>query len=102
MIGLEAVADGVIIPLQAQPKARKNGIVGQHAGCLKVAVTAAPEKGKANKAIIKVLAEALGVKKSQLNIVAGETSPRKKCHVSGISLDELHQRIAACVKSDGE
>jgi hypothetical protein len=95
MIELEAVVDGVILPLLAQPKARRNGVVGHHAGCLKVSVTAAPEKGKANKAIVKVLAEALGVRKSQLSIVAGETSPRKKCHVSGISLDELHQRIAA-------
>ncbi|MBT4866111.1 MAG: YggU family protein [Planctomycetaceae bacterium] len=102
MIELEAVADGVILPLQAQPKARKNGIIGLHAGRLKVAVTAAPENGKANKAIIKVLADALGVRKSQLSIVAGETSPRKKCHVSGISLDELHRRIAACVESGGE
>jgi uncharacterized protein (TIGR00251 family) len=64
MIELEAVSNGVVIPLQAQPKARKNGVIGVHAGCLKVAVTAAPERGKANKAIIKILAEALGVRKS--------------------------------------
>jgi uncharacterized protein (TIGR00251 family) len=102
MIELEPVTDGVILPLQAQPKARKNGVIGLHAGCLKVAVTAAPEKGKANKAIIKVLAEALGVRKSQLSIVAGETSPRKKCRVSEISLDDLRQRIAACVNSNKE
>lgn len=98
MIPLEANDDNVIIPLQAQPKARKNGINGIHDGCLKVAVTEAPEKGKANKAIIKVLAAALGLKKSQLTIIAGETSSRKKLRVAGISIDNLRQRIAAAVE----
>jgi len=46
-------------------------------------VTAAPEKGKANAAVIEVLAEALGLPKSALRIVSGETSPLKTVEIDG-------------------
>jgi len=46
-------------------------------------VTAAPEKGKVNAAVIEVLAEALGLPKSALRIVSGETSPLKTVEIDG-------------------
>ena len=54
---LESTGEGVRLPVQALPKARKNEIGPIHAGRLRIAVTAAPEKGKANSAIIKLLAK---------------------------------------------
>jgi uncharacterized protein YggU (UPF0235/DUF167 family) len=48
-----------------------------------VQVTAAPEKGKANTAVVEVLAEALDLPKSALRIVSGETSPLKTVEVDG-------------------
>jgi uncharacterized protein len=99
MIDFEPASDGgLILPLLAQPKARQNAVTGEHDGRLKVAVTEAPEKGKANKAIVKVLAAALGLKKSQLEIVAGEASQRKKCRVMGIAPDDLRRRLAAALE----
>lgn len=95
MVELEQCAGGVILPVHAQPGARKNGIVGTHAGRLKVAVTQAPEKGKANQALIKVLAEAFGAKRSQIALVSGETSNQKKFLIAGVTLPELNKRIAA-------
>ena len=56
-------------------------------------MTQAPEKGKANKAIVAVLAEALSVRKSQLELVAGETSPQKRFLVRGLTKTELAGRI---------
>jgi uncharacterized protein (TIGR00251 family) len=95
VIDLQATAHGVVLPVQAQPGARQNAITGEHAGRLRVAVTQAPEKGKANKALIEVLAAALDLKKSQIALVTGETSSQKKFLVSGIALEELASRIAA-------
>jgi uncharacterized protein (TIGR00251 family) len=93
MISLEAHCDGTILPVRAQPGARRNEIRGEQAGALKVSVTQAPEKGKANKALIEVLANSLGLKKSQLELLSGETSSQKRFLVYGISLDDLWARI---------
>ena len=98
MLELEQVDDGVLLPVHAQPGARKNAIVGLHAGRLKVAVTQAPEKGKANITLVKVLAGALGLKRSQLSLRSGPTSSRKTFLVTGIEPDDLGQRIAACLE----
>lgn len=97
MLHLESTPDGLILPIQAQPKARRNGVTGAHAGRLRVAVTAPPEKGKANKAIVQVLAAALNLKRSQLSIVAGTTSSQKKCLVTGVTADDLQRRLSACI-----
>ena len=55
MISLESHADGTILPVRAQPGARRNEIRGVQDGTLKVCVTQSPEKGKANKAVIELL-----------------------------------------------
>lgn len=93
MIELEESANGVLLPVQAQPKARKNGLVGTHDGRLKVAVTQAPEKGKANDALVKLLASALGLRRSQIELVSGATSSRKMFLVTGVDIPELQRRI---------
>ncbi|QDT47792.1 hypothetical protein Pan258_18290 [Symmachiella dynata] len=95
MIDIEPTTDGVLLPVRAQAGARKNGVVGVHDGRLKVAVTQAPEKGKANGAIQKVLAAALGLKKSQVELVVGPTSSQKKFRLTGVTADALRERIAA-------
>lgn len=57
--------------------ARGDRIVGAHGGALKVTVAAPPERGKANRAVLDLLAEALGLARSSLEIVSGVTSPDK-------------------------
>jgi uncharacterized protein (TIGR00251 family) len=93
MIELESHAEGVILPVRAQAAARRNGIKGVHAGALQVMVTQAPEKGKANKAIIEVLAKSLGLKKSQFELISGETQPQKRFLVRAVAPDELAARV---------
>lgn len=97
-VALGTHEDGVLLPVQAQPKARKNGVTGEHDGALKVAVTQAPEKGKANEAILKVLADELGLKRAQIKLLSGETSTKKKFIVSDVTADELNERIETCLR----
>lgn len=99
MIALEPHAEGTILRVRAQAGARRNGIKGIHDGALQVMVTQAPEKGKANKAIVAVLAEALGLKKSQIELIVGETSSQKRFLVRGIDRDTLESRITELPKS---
>jgi uncharacterized protein len=69
--------------LKVVPKASRDRVVGWVGDRLKVQVTAAPERGKANDAVLDVLAAALGLPRSRVRIVAGETSPLKTVEVDG-------------------
>jgi len=100
MIALEAHAEGVILPVRAQPGARRNEIRGEQAGALKVCVTQVAEKGKANKAVIEVLCDRLELRKSQVELLAGETSQQKRFLVRGLSATDLQPRIAAVLQAD--
>ena len=82
------------LQLKVIPKSSRNRIVGWLGERLKVQVTAAPERGKANDAVVELLASALGLSRSQVRIVAGETSPLKTADVDGAAdlLDKLPPR----------
>ena len=95
MLDLQPHPDGTILPVRAQPGARRNEIRGLQDGALKVCVTQAPEKGKANKAIVEVLAKWLGVRKSQIELISGETASQKKLLVRAITQNDLADRINA-------
>ena len=99
---LEPHPEGVILSIQAQPKARKNAITGVHAGRLKVAVTPAPEKGKANGAIIRLLADVLKISRSQIELISGETASAKRLLISKIEQSVLAERIDAALQAKGK
>ena len=98
MIAITEHAEGCVLPVRAQPGARKNGVVGEQAGALKVAVTAPPEDGRANAALVAVLREALGVKRSQVALLSGQTSREKKFLIRGIKKAELEHLLVALVE----
>lgn len=68
-------------------------ICGLHDGMLKVKVTSAPEKGKANQCLVKFLAKVLGVKKNDIEIISGQTSQIKQIQVSSISIETLLAKL---------
>jgi hypothetical protein len=72
------------IEVQVQPKASRDEIVGFQNGRVKVRVTAAPQSGKANESLREIIAEALGVSKSSVQIMRGETSRLKTLRVLGV------------------
>jgi len=77
------------------PKAARNAIQGWHGERLKVSVTAVPERGKANEAVIELMAEALGVAPSRIEVVAGHTQPNKRLQITGLGRDEVLSRLPA-------
>jgi uncharacterized protein (TIGR00251 family) len=95
VIAIEKHAEGAILPVRAQPGARRNAVGGEQDGQLKVAVTQVAEKGKANRAIIEVLARELGLRKSQIELLSGETAARKRFLIRGLTPAELIARIDA-------
>lgn len=92
-IALVETKEGILLAVKAQPGSRRNGIVGVHAGAVKVAVTQAAEKRRANLAVLAALANGLGLKESQIELVAGTTSPHKKFLVKGVSMEDLQERL---------
>jgi len=101
-VEVAAHAVGSILPVQAQPRARRNGVVGEHAGALKVAVTQAPEKGKANDALVKVLAHDLSLKRSQIELLSGDTSTRKVFLIRDLAPAELLAKIQAALLTESQ
>lgn len=67
---------GAELAVRVTPKARRNAVILDAQG-MRVLVTAVPEKGKANEAVAKLLAKSLGVAKSRLKLIRGETSRDK-------------------------
>jgi uncharacterized protein (TIGR00251 family) len=95
VIAIESHDQGVILPVRAQPGSRKSELRGAQDGALKVAVTQIAEKGKANKAIIAFLSKQLGLRKSQLELISGETSPQKRFLVRDVTIEQLRAAIDA-------
>jgi uncharacterized protein (TIGR00251 family) len=98
MIAITDHPEGCLLPVRAQPGARKTSVLGEQAGALKVAVTAPPEDGRANKALAEALREALGLKRSQVELVSGETSRDKRFLIRGLGRAVLQSRIGALLQ----
>lgn len=90
---LQEHEQGVVLRIKAQPGARADEIKGFHAGHLKVSVVQAPEKGKANKAILAFLAKQLKLRPAQLELLSGETQSQKKLLIRDVTLTELAGRL---------
>ena len=78
-------AGAVTFDVLVQPRASRAKIGPVHDGRLKVAVTSPPVDGEANAAVIELVAKTLGVAKSAVEVVAGQTSRRKTIRVAGVS-----------------
>lgn len=85
--------EGLVLLVRAQPGARRNGIQGERAGMLKVAVTAPPEDGKANQAILELLRDRLDLRRTQIELLSGQTSREKKILIRGVDADQLLAQI---------
>lgn len=94
MIAVTEHAEGCVLPVRAQPGARRAGVQGEQAGALKIAVTAPPEDGRANQALVEVLRKVLGVKRSQIELIGGQTSRDKRFLIRGLTRAELEARLA--------
>lgn len=83
------VPEGVVVSVKGMPGSRKAGLRGVQAGAMRIGVTQVAEKGKANEAILEVLASALGIRANRLTLVSGQTSREKQVLVQGWTREEL-------------
>lgn len=96
---LEQDKHGILIRLYIQPRASKNEIVGIHGGtALKIRLTSPPVDGAANSACIEFLANILGIRKSNVEILSGQKSRIKQIKLSGISLQETENLIKSILQ----
>src|SRR5271155_1467842 len=102
MISIARHADGLVVPILAHPGAKRNAVLGERAGMLRIAVTSPPDKGKANTAIQSVLAESLGCKTAQVTLLSGATSRRKRFLIAGIAEEELSRRLDDLLRELGQ
>ena len=93
MIRLQSVPEGTVVPVRARAGARRNGITGQHDGALRISVTVAPEKGRANQAVAAVLSKALHLPKSSVELKSGLTSQNKKFLLRDVLLRQVRTSI---------
>lgn len=81
------------LQIRVQPRARRNSIEVVDGSKLKIYVTTAPEGGKANDAVVALLAKSLGIAKSHVRIVRGHKSRDKLLDIEGLTEDEVIARL---------
>jgi uncharacterized protein (TIGR00251 family) len=86
-------SESIRLAIKVIPNAGRNEITGFKEGVLQVRIAAPPEKGKANKELTDFLSETLGMKKSSILIIKGQTSRNKIIVIEGMSGDEVLKRI---------
>ena len=99
-IKLTTEASGVRMALKVVPGSSRDRVVGELGDALKIAVSAPPEGGAANRAVVKVLAAALNVPTANVTLARGHASPRKEVLITGLSAADLSTRLArGCFKT---
>ena len=93
MIHLHQTKLGITFAVKVQPRAKKDAILGDLGGAVKISLIAPPIDGRANEACVEFLAEVLNVPRSAVSIVSGETNRRKVVRVGGISAESLRDKL---------
>lgn len=85
----------ITFSVRVVPRASKSEIVGEHDGALKVRIASPPVDGAANSELIKLLAKEFGVSKSNVDIIAGQTSKTKQIRITGITAEQIASVLKA-------
>jgi uncharacterized protein (TIGR00251 family) len=80
---IQDTAHGVYLLIHAKPGAKHTGFCGMHDGCLKIAVQAAPQDGRANDALRRFLATELDLARRDIEVTGGQSSRRKRLFLTG-------------------
>ena len=87
--------EGTLVEVSVRPGAPEGRVVGERAGRLRVEVAALPDRGRANVALTRLLADVAGLKRRQVELVSGRTSRRKRVLLKGLDLDSARARLSA-------
>jgi len=83
----------VDLTVRLQPRAKRNAIVGERDGVLRVSVAAAPVDGQANAALCKLIAKRVGIARGRVSVIGGERSREKVVRVRGLGSGELRRAL---------
>ncbi|MBI5566339.1 MAG: YggU family protein [Chloroflexi bacterium] len=90
---VRATTGGVMLIVRVLPRASRNQVVGVEQGAIKIKLTAPPVEGAANAALIELIAGWLGVRRSSVSIVSGETARHKRVQVAGLTVEGVRQKL---------
>jgi len=93
-LNIEETGDGVALEVKVRTGAGRSCVEGVKDGMLAVSVKAAPEGGKANAEVERVVAKAAGVGAGDVKITAGRKSRRKRVRISGVKISELVKKLS--------
>jgi len=94
MLDIEINPDAVEFKVRVIPRASRTEVVGVIDGILKIRLKAPPVDGAANEELIKFLAKVLGVSKSDVEIIAGQTARTKRLRVAGATAADVENIVA--------
>jgi uncharacterized protein (TIGR00251 family) len=92
-------SDGFALAVKVVPGASRQSVVGEYGGGIKVTVTAPPQAGAANEAVVELLAGVLNIPRTQIQITRGQSTPRKEVLISRLPAEEIEQRLLGASKS---
>ena len=79
----------MIFDVRVVPRASKSKIVGEHEGALKVRIASPPVDGAANAELVKLLGKTFGVSRSEIEVISGETSKRKRIKITNAATEKV-------------
>jgi uncharacterized protein (TIGR00251 family) len=87
--------DGIVVAVRVVPRAGRDEVAGVRHGALLVRLAAAPVEGAANDALVRLLADRLGVPRRAITIVAGARARQKRVRIAGLDAAAFRERLAA-------
>jgi uncharacterized protein len=94
-LNVRDVSEGAVIAVKVVPGSSRDKVVGVLGDCLKITTAVAAEKGRANAAVLRTLARALGTDRKAVSLRSGQTHPRKEFLVVGMSAVEVRGVLAS-------
>jgi uncharacterized protein YggU (UPF0235/DUF167 family) len=86
------------LEVRVTPRARRTGVAGRHGEGWKLSVTAPPDRGRANAAVVTLLAGELGVSSASVRVVAGHTARTKLVEIDGLDAEDVDRLLATAEK----
>ncbi|MBI4579844.1 MAG: DUF167 domain-containing protein [Planctomycetes bacterium] len=101
MLNIGQQGTDVLLDVKVVPKSSRDRIAGELDGALKVTVAAAPERGAANEAVRKLIAQSLGIRVQQVTIESGHANPRKTLRIAGTTAQAVQDLVKCRYRGPG-
>jgi uncharacterized protein len=100
VVDIQERKNGVSFPVQVLPRSSKCALAGIQEGAIRLKLTAPPVEGRANEECLEFLAELLGIKKGQMDIIRGHKSRKKLVQIDGLTREQLVARLSLLLQAE--